>query len=1060
MLNIDLNKDRKDYYNPQQEEEFSTLDILKASMNANIIGFDYLNRTTYAKVPDENFKLDNDDSKLMLNKYDIKPEDYSKYNDSVSLYDLEGMIKEEKRKDKDAEIAYGSLGGIGMSLAVSAFDPSAWIVGGVVGKAAQIATRGAMLTNTQARLIAGGVGLTEAIASDALLEKSLGNELTLSQSAINGVLGFSIGYGIGKGFLSDQIKEPIQNIKKNGIDIKAPDKESSNWFSNIFKSEPDKMKGSNNAFTRAIGHAFTRTMKNDTVQTEDTINDKLDEMKRDYNVKTITEFEEVFKKNFEAETNRKYTPEEEEILVGKMHEIQHKLSKDSDVYIKQQKQDIINEKILELDNNFARISEELRLNANKQDDVIDTDLKIKKPTKRQVEATEKRKAKALAKQQKEAEKEIKRLQSELDKSKKEINKGKFFTKEQELEFKKKSNEINMNKKDSYIDEIGAEYKEGIRIIQNGMFRKFADRIEKNAYDGYNALDKSFYFPSQYDINKIADDTDGAISAFQEAILDNYSEIDDAIIEQANKAARSIVDSLSNKITDSVEIQNLTTKELKRMLGKSGQSRLKGRKLKLDRSKLTKYMNNDIGLVMENYSREMSANLALKEKFNIGSKVIKDEDGNIIQYDADAFAKTNGMVGKDKEMFDNSVKAAKGLTRFDPRANTPSSKIVRAFNSVNFLNFGGWFGVNTVTDLANVVNDFGMARTMKYATGDLVSSIARDKSVGTRIARAIGYSAESMTNDRAILNGAEGMQQGRVNKIEKGLLTTTSKFSKITGLNMVVDFMDRVVSISSLDYILTRDINSIKFTKTMNRLGLTLDEVSELRKSGLAKFDNIGISDVDFNKINPELEARLNRALRRAIRDSIIRANDLDTPKWLGEIMGSQAIAKLLFQFLRFPVVAHNKLLTKMVNNFDAVDAMASVATATAILGLVAQMKDIGKEEKKYDLTTKDGQINTAKMVVERIPFLGVMAPLSTQIDLVGRMIAVAQGESFEGRNTPINLGVTLGRLNDVKKGLENTLSGNAGQREVFTAMSFATTNIYFLQPALNMVRDEIKSEFE
>jgi hypothetical protein len=581
-----------------------------------------------------------------------------------------------------------------------------------------------------------------------------------------------------------------------------------------------------------------------------------------------------------------------------------------------------------------------------------------------------------------------------------------------------------------------------------MTKKYGDELIKHDLHGMkDDIDNSWYATRAFDADKIDANKEGAVEAFKQGLASNLKEVDDNIMVELEKYARDIVDNITTAKAD-YNAFDADLNVIKKAIGKTKikTGALKGRKLKIDASKLIDFMQDDIIHTASAYSRRVGGELALKRSLGIDDintieKVIKDKQ----------------ITGKDKELLADMVERIKGTSEIDPNSNSVGSRIVRGFNQLNYINFGGWFGVNTMTDLSNIVNDFGLSRTMKYATNDIITALSKgDARQSKRLARTLGLAAESLTNDRAILMGGESFGQGKHFLGEKQLSWMSNKMSQLSGMNMTIDFMDRVVSMSSLDYIMTGNMRDTKFQKTMNRLGLSSKEISAIRKSGVANVKADGLHNVNLDKLDIELRANLERAIKRAARDTVLRANEIDSPKFLTEILGSKSLAKALFQFMRFPTVAYNKLGIKMKENWDTADAAVATIVAASILTLTNQAKDIGKDKPRYDLSTKEGIKNNTIAVVERLPHMSVVAMPQSYVDILGRLGSAAIGEDYKGRPS-VNTGITMDRISDVATTGGNLLSFKPKTSDILTAASFTPFgNLFYLQAFNNMARDEIK----
>lgn len=712
--------------------------------------------------------------------------------------------------------------------------------------------------------------------------------------------------------------------------------------------------------------------------------------------------------------------------------------------LKDSKDSILNKKKKELEDSFNADLKAEYSNINKVDDIQYKALKNRTFTEADYSIEIKAKTDKIVA---DAEREIKKLRKKILKDKKLEKQIKENTKaiksKYNQEARTKSIKDSQKRLEDLIESIDPKYKDAVVLVAR-MKKEFGELIKKYDLDGMKDLDASFHWSRLYDAHLIAENPTGAIDAFKRAISSNFDEIDDDLAKAIDGKAREIVDNIlaNNGAIENIDIDKKllvgVADNEKNIIGRN----LKGRKLDLNGAELVDFMNNDIVANLTGYNHSVGGRLAMKRIFNI--------DKN---FTASQYADNAKLTGKDRENFFSSNNQVLGINNIDPKSNSVSSRIVRNLNSVNFLNFGGWFGLNTLSDLGGIVNDFGFSRALKYTTGGIVEGL-KNNPKGKSLARYIGHSAEGLTNNRAILYGADGAMTANRGKGELMLAKGSKWMSKLNGMNAVTDFMDDVTALASLDYILTG--SGTKFTKSMNRLGLDDATINALRNNKkFATWSNGALDSVDLTKLDTTTRAALERGLRRAIRDVVLKGNALDSPEFLVEIFGSHALAQAMFQFMRFPVIAYNKLGRKMYHNFDAGDAIASAATSAVILGLITQAKDIGKAEPRYDLDTEEGQANTAVFVLERMPMLASLGLVQTQVDLLGRIMAAGRGEEYDSYRAGTNLGITWSRLQGLQQTGQRILDGTANERDVLEFKSFMSTNLYWLQPLNNIANDAI-----
>ena len=976
-------------------------DLLSATINQNTTFTKQLGQAHTGTVFDEKFSLSDEQTNQLFTKYAIEPKDYARFSDATSHYDLENKLQFHNSNLRESEVIQNAgISGLALSFVAGGLDPAGWIIGGAAGKAAQLGSNYYKLSNAGIRVSQGLAGVMGGVGSIGALDYSLNEEATPESMAIAGILGFGIGFGTGGGMLRPAVREAIENTGTNGVQVNPVAKTQSMF--KFMNSSADNMKESANSEVSALGFKLTPSIRDVGQQIDDTAHDMLAEYNRLHNL--FRQDFDSFRNEFKQLNGRDMTLDDEKVFLEQGHRVDFEYSKLKSQLEQQLKEEYSQNKITtlkeEYDNNYSN---------------------------------------ALTK------KEKTKLTKDYNKKLKEIDN---LSEEDLSKIKQQVIDIASRKLPEIIGRLDSTTQKFLDITQK-FHRSFADDINETDLNGLKGLDKNFYMTRAYDFNKIEANIDGAKEAFKQGLLANFRDITPEIEQGMEEMASNIVNKIANAKAnyDAFDADlNVIRNELVKT--KYTPKQLKGRTLTLDASKLIDFMQDDIVGITKGYTRKVGGELALKRSIGVDNK-----------YTANDLIKDKNITGEDLKYTLDAINRVKGVSEFDPNANSVSSRLIRGFNALNYINFGGWFGVNTATDLVNIMNDFDFSRTMKYITSDITDALRKGNSRETkRFANYLGLACESLTNDRALLMGGESVGHGSNNLFEHQLGRISALTGKLSGLNMTIDLMDRVASMTSLDYILTKDTSHKNFTRTINRLGLTPEDINALRNSNFATFENGTIKNVNLDALDNTLRRKLERGIRRAVEDTVLKANELDTPMFLSELAGSKQLARAMFQFMKFPVIAYNKLGIKMKENFNLANSIISTAVGASILTLTNQAKDIGKAESRYDLTTKEGILNNSVSVLERLPFLSVVSIPQSYVDILGRLGSSALDTDYKGRPT-INFGITKDRLEKLATAGGDILNGKPTTQDLLTATSYAPfQTLPYLQPFTNMFRDEVKGK--
>jgi len=999
---------------PIEAEDFSFSETLSSLANVNITGHKFL-WDSNIKTSYEPEEYTSQEASDVLSGFNLTANKRGQIiEESNNLEEISDKAKDSESLDKDMKrISDMGMLGLAASIGVSIVDIPSLLLGGLIGKTIKAGSVAYNLTRNKHILAQAVGGSATTVGSIGMLEASLDNELTDQALAINAGVGFFLGFAMSR--LSSTNPNAFTDVAKTMGTKEIDVKQKVFRVFNFLRNPSDLMKQSNNPLVRRAGYLFNRdTADNLTVNSRDTADDILDV----YTGATQKTQKEIFDsvKQQEKKSGNKFNDADYDELNAQGMDVHDGYVKFKEIHTKKE---------------FEATKKEFDIEVKKTLDDIEKGFKH--------EVTPKTK-KPTAKSKKKL-KEIKTKKQEE------------MTLKHETEVKATAKKKALIDRQKLLDAVPERYRGSVDAIF-GLGRMFGKEIEStNLNKLQDKIDVDSYWQRVYDIDKIVTNPDGARDAFQRALLANFDdgEITDKITKAMAKQSIKIVNKLirSKSLFESLDVsQNFITKELGKLTKQTG--RLKGRKLRLQGRHLIDFMNNDVSRNVEMYGRNIGGRLTLKKQFNIDNDFTPSD-----------YMLKNKFDSKDMGHFGESVQAVLGTRTIDERSASLGSKIARMLNKVNYINHGGYFGINTLSDMSNTVYAFGFTRSMKYFSDDIVGILKNEGRAGRKLADHLGLACESHNQKYSANYNGDSFGVLGVNKAEKILDTGASYTSKLSGMNMVIDIMDKTVGLSSLDYILTAPIN-MKFVKTLNTLGLSQAEVKLLRESSdFIKWKGNKITSIDYDKMaSHELYPKIERAIRRATADTVLRANPLDVPSFLIEILGSKPLASVLFQFMRFPVVAYNKISRKMYHNWDTVDAIVASATGAFVLGMTTQLKDIGKTEKRYDLTTKDGSLNMASYVVDRMPHASVAGILQSHVDFLGRIQSRMMDEDYHQYDTGLShLGITPEKVYDTLNSSRRILAGEGTGRDIIKAKAMLSTNMLWVQPFNLMLNEKIHEKF-
>jgi hypothetical protein len=284
-------------------------------------------------------------------------------------------------------------------------------------------------------------------------------------------------------------------------------------------------------------------------------------------------------------------------------------------------------------------------------------------------------------------------------------------------------------------------------------------------------------------------------------------------------------------------------------------------------------------------------------------------------------------------------------------------------------------------------------------------------------------------------------------------------SKLSGLQMAGDFVDKTSGLLAVDFIQTAKLTP-KNIKVFNTLGLTVDDLNAIRSSGAISHNAMKLRGFNPQVVDEALRTKLDNGVLRAVNDVILKGDDSDLPEWFTTII-PPFMTKLLFPFMRFPLVAYNKIQRDIYHNFDALDFALATSTVVTLASLLAMAKDVGKDEedKKYGFDTEEKAINTMLFAVDRNPLMPSIGTVNQFYDVIGRARAGLEGKEYVDRMENSHLGITLNRIDQLEDVASNVLSNGATSRDASFMFGMAVPNYAWASPVNNIARDELKDYY-
>lgn len=329
--------------------------------------------------------------------------------------------------------------------------------------------------------------------------------------------------------------------------------------------------------------------------------------------------------------------------------------------------------------------------------------------------------------------------------------------------------------------------------------------------------------------------------------------------------------------------------------------LKGRKILLDDSKMQGLLVNNFEDIVGIYHYRMSGRMASQfafgtDKLNDIMKIVKDE----------AIEKGEVLDPKDIKALENSIRDMLGDLRINEKSNTLAWTFTRNLLTYNSLRMGGNFGGNQVIEMMMAATWIGFNNLMKGRIGRSFKSNAsllfkqgKDLDQFSKTLMYSGYLSNSLHVSRVnrFADTELGFNSG---KLEHGLNKANDFLMKYNGLRFFVSTMEDIIGGSVLERIKTGNVTP----EMKARWGLTEREFRSLQ-SDVKKYVND--ESIQLEKFSQENKDLFQLAITRGIDEMVIQGDSIHLPSWMKV---PSAATKIIFQFMRFPMLAQEILLRR------------------------------------------------------------------------------------------------------------------------------------------------------
>jgi len=172
-------------------------------------------------------------------------------------------------------------------------------------------------------------------------------------------------------------------------------------------------------------------------------------------------------------------------------------------------------------------------------------------------------------------------------------------------------------------------------------------------------------------------------------------------------------------------------------------------------------------------------------------------------------------------------------------------------------------------------------------------------------------------------------------------------------------------------------------KRYARLGITTQDVSliqkEIEKNSIKNSLGV-ITDIQLTKWNPDIRLKFQVASRRAVESGVIQGNTKDLPRIIRE---GHPATKILTQFLRVPLAAHNTMIRRGVDGEKAGLVAAALGAMGIYMGtqlLLDQARSAMGNEAKYDMDDDESMTKLFGLSLKYATSFGMFTDVAVRIN--------------------------------------------------------------------------------
>jgi hypothetical protein len=434
------------------------------------------------------------------------------------------------------------------------------------------------------------------------------------------------------------------------------------------------------------------------------------------------------------------------------------------------------------------------------------------------------------------------------------------------------------------------------------------------------------------------------------------------------------------------------------------SATRGRTISFYEADVADILNKDLNNDLLAYNYKMSGRLALKKALGVDTRAQVTELYSKLLNE-------QGLNANDIKNLNAVVDTVLGTREIMKNPTSLANTAMRMATKANSIIYGANFGITSLTEMANIVGTTGIKNTLGLHFDSINSAFKMAKGENVPIEWINELQSVGLLGD--IVHGLH-MQRydmsesiSTANALEKSLDFGQHFVHKISGLQHTTE-AQRAITIGAGFNDITSMAKKLELTETdkmrLATYGLSMDDLNQVRNlvdTGVVKYDDSGkLLSFGFNQWDEALQEKIQSGLYTHLGNTVLHPDGTNLPMFATD--PNSFLAKITLQFMRFPMASHEKLFLRGLSQMDS-RQVTGIISSLALFTLVAKVKDLGKEDERYDLDTEDGVNNLVGYLASNMYFGGSFV---TAADTISSFLTGHQLHSAYSQGTGSVLGVT------------------------------------------------------